>query len=101
MSPEERTDLTLQQGARLKLREHRLPGADEGRYLEEAIVAFDPRVDAERTMAGIDETLRVVCEDIAAGWFDRAPEPVDVLLEELPVTLLGWLLPAGASDYGP
>lgn len=101
MSPEEQTDLTLQQGARLKLREHHLHGADAGRYPSEAIAALDPRVDAERTMAGIDEMLRTVCDDIAAGWFERAPEPVDVLLEELPATLLGWLLPAGGKRLRP
>ena len=58
VSPEEQTDLTLHQGARLKLREHHLQGADAGRYLGEVAVALDPRVDAERTMAGIDEMLR-------------------------------------------
>ncbi len=101
MSPEEQTDLTLHQGARLKLREHHLQGADAGRYLGEVAVALDPRVDAERTMAGIDEMLRAVCEDISAGWFDRAPEPVDVLSDELPATLLSWLLPAGGKRLRP
>ncbi len=57
--------------------------------------------DADRTMAAIDAMLREVHADLAAGWVERVPGPPDILSEDLPETLLGWLLPATGKRLRP
>ncbi|MEO7753113.1 MAG: polyprenyl synthetase family protein [Terracoccus sp.] len=57
--------------------------------------------DADGTMAAIDVILREVHADLAAGWADRVPGPPDILGEDLPETLLGWLLPATGKRLRP
>lgn len=52
-------------------------------------------------MSRIDDLLRLVCADLADGWAGRSPDAVDILPDEMPATLLSWLLPAGGKRLRP
>lgn len=57
--------------------------------------------DPHRTMDAIDVMLREVHADLEAGWADRVPGPPDILGQDLPETLLDWLLPATGKRLRP
>lgn len=110
MSPD-KPDVATRSAARPSPRLHR--GADTDtdarmsgpRLPELRLLESPPRGDSpsepDETMAEIDAILTAVCDDIALGWRGRSPEPADVLADDLPDTLLSWLLPAGGKRLRP